>query len=1282
MMAASPPSAADDAPGLKPGDVVAGRFRIVDVIGSGGFSVVYRAHQEGMNRFVALKVLKPKASADEKIVERFRREALFASQLSHPNTITLFDYGQTSDDLCYIAMEYLQGTDLSEIVKYGEPVELKRVWSILSQTCQSLAEAHRIGLIHRDLKPENIFLVERNEGEQVKVLDFGVSKALSTFGAPNVSSLAPLTLEGTVFGTPLYMAPEQAMAEELTPAVDIYALGQMAYEMISGRAAYADETSAMDVMLRQVNDPPLELPKPHDDSPFSDLIQRCTAKDPTERIPDASRMLEVLMSQPFLPYMDAGSRPLGLRHNQDSGPATHLPLSYESIDPEAAERAEEVYRWELSILEEVLDEVRKSAEMRLVVIRGKPGIGRSNLLRAFLQRYRNRSGVRIVHRQAFADATAPGAGLEADLAEAASLSLEGEGISEVNRLLSEFLSDPELTTLSDLEPVRIDSNPLQLLTSRREEFFARLIDPFRKAARVGTLIWGIENLETVDPLTLAFLERLLREMRVHPSPILLAVTTWPDALVRRPGLMRYAEEIIHAPSNFARHIRLVEPKLDAEHESGESGLRGLAELSSDIDVGGSYTGIKPRVPEDFDFDDAEVERWAALADGVGQEEESTETERKGAVARTTEEREAYLAARSAQTRPTQKLEVFTTAEHATADFDTADPDIHQAFDTVLGYLAQLDERVVSRELWGYVYHRVLPFEMTRVMSVVLEYAERFGIITLSDDYIAFTDQEYTATLRQTFDELDSAVEAHGELAALLQDYSSKPSREDIRRIVHHSVKGEDYERAVNLLLRAGDSAYEQMDLDLAREYYLRFQSLIEELSTRSPTPTVAYSPYPRIWLRLGEIHGALGEYGAAEDALNRANREADADDHRLRAAAHKLLADLAMAQNRYEDAHDDYLQARDLYRQTALARPYVASLGEIGRSAMLLGQPRKAEGILAEAIDKAEKLEDLILAGRLHRYLGEVLTRQARFLEAIDHMEAAMAIFEDQDDHRGVVECLEQLGTAHFAAGMYGQSREDYTRALAVLSNRHLEADQSPHLGLARALAGLENLEQAEIHLVEAMSHYSTRTRRVSRARVQLHLGDLYLAMNRPKLADEHYAHVFEQMRDIGRPNLAVDALIRRGYANYDAGDVNAAYERLTEAADFASRLDHAELQRCVRAHIIYLQLFAHGFRARGDTFSSLRMESDDASLHRSHLLCDLFRADVATARRDYREAARLLTRTRRNAAGLGEYGLFIPIARRRFVVDNKLGRLGDPQLGSGYALGALVPPRSSKRDS
>ena len=1265
------PKPDEDHPDLKPGDVVAGRFRIVELIGSGGFSVVYRAHQERMNRFVALKVLKPTASSDQKLVERFRREALFASQLSHPNTITLFDYGQTDDGLCYIAMEYLVGHDLSEELTYREPVEPNRVWSILAQSCRSLAEAHGIGLIHRDLKPENIFIANPDEREFVKVLDFGVSKALSDFQAPDASSLAPLTQEGTVFGTPLYMAPEQAMAEELTAGVDVYALGHLGYEMLTGAARYSGETSPMDVMLKQINDPPLELPDPLSDTPFAPLLREATRKDPEQRISDAGQMLQFLMDDSFAEYMDsttlaASTVPTG------EHPSLQLPSA--STEPGSPSRAsKKIYRWELSVLQDELQQVRQSAAMRLIVIHGNPGAGRSNLLRAFLKRHRDESGTRVVHRHSYVDDHTANPGLEADLAEAAGLPLEGGGITEITRLLNELPSG-ETSALSDITPLRIDSEPLARLASQRDDFFTRLVEPFRRAARVGTLVWGIENLENVDPMTLAFLERFIREMRVHPTPVLLVVTVHQDSLVRRPGLMRYAEEIINAPSSFARHLHLADPDEIPEPEDSAESAVELADIPSDADVDGSYSGVSPSLPEQLAPSDSSFDKWAALADGASAAEPVASAAAPGAD--DPEDRRAD----QADTGPTQRMELFTTEETTTDGVEGDDTAIHRAFDVVLGYLAQLDDHLVNRELWEFVYPRVLPIEVARMMNSVLEYAEQFGILQLSAEAIGFTDRDFAAALRENFSNIAETPSAHAELAELLVQFDPEPSRDTVRRIVHHAVKGEDYERAVDLLLRAGDKAYEQQDLDLSREFYLQFQTLLEELSTHSPPPPVTSRAYPKEWLRIGEIQGAVGEYGAAEDALRRAIRESKDDDHRLQASAHKLLGDLAMAQRRYDHAREYFEAGGELYQQTSLARPFVASRGEVARCSMRLGRPRRAEGTLLEALDKAQKLQDLPLQARLHRYMGEVLTRQARFLEAVEHLERAQQLFEQQGDYRSVVHCLDELGQAHFAAGQFSKARDLFTRALARMSSRHIQLSHSPHLGLARSLAAVGDLDQAEVHLVEAMSHFTTRNQPAQRARVQLHLGDLYLAENSPEMADEHYEHVFETGEAIGHRRMAFDALVRRGYAAFDDERYGDCFSLLSDAVEFAEGTDDRHGQLMARSHLIYLQLVQHDFQAKGAMFSSLLTELDERDIQPPHILCDLFRADIAAARGSLRQAMSLLDQTRQHVAHLGEYPLFIPIARREFHIGARLDQSDYPDPGDGHALGALLAPEAGRR--
>lgn len=273
------------------GDLIGGRFRITELLGSGGFGTVYRALQENVGRDVALKFLAPSVAKDPVNIERFRREAFHVSQLRHPNTITLYDYGQTESGLFFMVMELLEGVALSEQVQKHGPIEKGRAAHIFLQVLKSLSEAHQRGLVHRDLKPENIYLCEMfGEHDYVKVLDFGVAK-MTMMEDNDDDGEAKLTRAGRIFGTPMYMAPEQACAEPITPATDIYALGLLLFEILTGLPPVTGK-NRMDVIHKQIRDEVPRLTKELKGTPIGDVIRRATRKDPLERYQDASQMWE------------------------------------------------------------------------------------------------------------------------------------------------------------------------------------------------------------------------------------------------------------------------------------------------------------------------------------------------------------------------------------------------------------------------------------------------------------------------------------------------------------------------------------------------------------------------------------------------------------------------------------------------------------------------------------------------------------------------------------------------------------------------------------------------------------------------------------------------------------------------------------------------------------------------------------------------------------------------------------------------------------------------------
>ncbi len=210
------------------------RFVLTNIIGKGGMGIVFRAVQRPVDRYVAVKILRPIYCEDERALKRFESEARIIAALRHPNVVKLIDFGWSPEGLPYIVTELLSGLPLSERLDGRPWCEGRVVW-LLREICDALAEAHAKGIVHRDLKPSNIF-IERIQGpEQVKILDFGIAKLLACPG---------VAVAGTVIGTPAYMAPEQKLGSPVDTRADLYSLGLIAYELLVGQGAMVDEAGA------------------------------------------------------------------------------------------------------------------------------------------------------------------------------------------------------------------------------------------------------------------------------------------------------------------------------------------------------------------------------------------------------------------------------------------------------------------------------------------------------------------------------------------------------------------------------------------------------------------------------------------------------------------------------------------------------------------------------------------------------------------------------------------------------------------------------------------------------------------------------------------------------------------------------------------------------------------------------------------------------------------------------------------------------------------------------
>ena len=277
------------------GREVAGQFRIIEKIGSGGMGSVYKAEQPEMRRFVAIKILHSRYLSRKDLVTRFKREARAMSHLSHPNTARVFLYGQLDDGACYFVMEYLEGRNLAQTVRREGPMEPTRAINIMIQACGALEEAHRGGIVHRDLKPENIFLTSQGGIDDFpKLLDFGLAKVSERQMRPG--SLI-LTQEGMVFGTPEFMSPEQARGEKLDGRSDIYSLGVILYELLTGKLPF-DAGQPMEYIQRHIKEPPIPLSERAPDREFppglEDVLMKSLAKKPDDRFDSAAAFANAL----------------------------------------------------------------------------------------------------------------------------------------------------------------------------------------------------------------------------------------------------------------------------------------------------------------------------------------------------------------------------------------------------------------------------------------------------------------------------------------------------------------------------------------------------------------------------------------------------------------------------------------------------------------------------------------------------------------------------------------------------------------------------------------------------------------------------------------------------------------------------------------------------------------------------------------------------------------------------------------------------------------------------
>jgi hypothetical protein len=278
----------DATPGhLAEGSVLADRYEIIERLGAGGMGAVYLARHLLMERLCAIKVLHPALARDPEALQRFTSEARNASRIHHPNVCTVYDFGATPDGTVYLAMEYVDGRSLGTILAEQGALPVQRAAALLDGIAAGLDAAHALGIVHRDLKPDNVMVVAQGGRESVKLVDFGIAKALERDVARDV------TAPGTVVGTPDYMSPEQFAGDPADRRSDVYALGLITYRMVTGILPFRADT-ARETLVRRLTEPPEPLaaaaPGIAFPAGFQQAVDRALARRPDDRFSAAGEL--------------------------------------------------------------------------------------------------------------------------------------------------------------------------------------------------------------------------------------------------------------------------------------------------------------------------------------------------------------------------------------------------------------------------------------------------------------------------------------------------------------------------------------------------------------------------------------------------------------------------------------------------------------------------------------------------------------------------------------------------------------------------------------------------------------------------------------------------------------------------------------------------------------------------------------------------------------------------------------------------------------------------------
>lgn len=1185
--------------------LLAGKYRLERLIARGGMGAIYQAIQEGLERMIAIKVLNPELVNNQTVLERFRREALTAASLKHPNIVTIYDFGVTPSGSPFIAMEYLKGRSLSIVIEQEGKLSVDRTLAIVDPICHALAEAHSKGIIHRDLKPDNIMLEQAGSIEIVKVVDFGLAKLKQSAEQRRITG-------NLVVGTFDYMSPEQCQSFDLDATSDIYSLGVVIYEMLTGKVPFQGK-SRLATIYQHINEqprPPREL-VPELPVEVERVVLKALSKEPAKRQKSALELIKELQEATTQTELKLPTRSGILR--RDTGPISVIPPERRNANINSALRKHLVFEHFIGREREIARLTTefafiRSGRTRPLVILGDAGIGKSQLVTEFWR------------RQSAVPGSAPALFLSGRFFDYLGTTPYKPVLDTLTSTLKQYQENAQLfdAVFGEMTErmhydlahdwpfrngLRRDSGALQGgPEGEKYRIFEYLTQIYIRMARHTPVILWMDDLQWADGLSLNFLSYLLRRSLGEPIQFIFSARLQDVAQKNHP-FQQWQASVSESRSleqirltglsvqEFEQYIHLVFG--DIEIATTEASRRKVLELLWNETQGNPYYL-------------AEILRLLVEESRIvwdGQRWVCEPLESVGLPSSILNIVDAHLR-RFRQ----EELDVFMQAAVLGEQF---------SFET-LKLVTGIDEDhlidILETGIAGYVF-REGPAESP--------YAER-RLPSSREEVYSF----YQTIVRKVlYSKINSRRRRrlHILVAEALENYNGDRLDQLAPLLAYHYLKGERYQLAFKYSVEAADSAWVSLAVDEAEKYIANIEEItdkipeireIEKKARKEDTESLLGEPLAgslaQYRILLGELLTSRGKLQDAEKALATGLRLSE----RLHNAGIKGRAILATGelyreQNKHEQALKCFQHALSVYQQSGFTSGECQAMNRIAWLHYVMADYQQAAELAGRCVLLAERTDNRLAVAGGRMIVAFTDYRTARYSSAIEGGREVLEAAQAAGDKILEYQSAGLLGLCYTAVCTYDLASSWLHQALQT----------SRDTGASRAEAGLLvdlgslHLKQGEFQeAIELFTRAYDVARSISAIREQkralLHLGLVYKGLQYRDQAFGYLRQSWALSRAVFDPLLTIWESAGFAELYLSTGELDEAIALSRQALDIARR-------KGLRAEVWYL-LYLQGriLKQSGDlegaakmleeaikVLKSLAAELADPALKRSFLV-------------------------------------------------------------------------------